>query len=55
VRGTAYGVLGAVNGAGDLLASVLVGLLWQYVGAPEAFTAAAGLMALGAVLLWRVR
>ena len=55
VRGTAYGVLGAVNGLGDLFASLLVGLLWQHVGAPAGFAAASGLMALGAVLLWRLR
>jgi MFS family permease len=55
VRGTAFGVLGAVNGTGDLLASLLVGLLWQSVSAPAGFAAAAGLMACGALLLWRVR
>ena len=28
LRGTAYGVLGAINGVGDLVASVVVGILW---------------------------
>jgi MFS family permease len=54
VRGTAYGVLGAVNGVGDLVASLLVGALWL-VAPPLGFGVAAGLMGLGAVLLQLVR
>ncbi len=53
-RGTAYGVMGAVNGVGDFLSSAVVGLLWSL--SPEAgFAYAAGAMFLGAVLLARVR
>ena len=33
-RGTAYGVMGTVNGVGDFLSSVVVGLLWSL--SPEA-------------------
>jgi len=53
-RGTAYGVLGCVNGVGDFASSLIVGLLiaWQ----PEvAFLYAAGWMLLGAAAMARVR
>jgi len=53
-RGTAYGVLGSVNGVGDFAASVVVGLLlvWQ----PEvAFVYAAMWMLLGAGAMALVR
>jgi MFS family permease len=53
-RGTAYGALGFVNGFGDFVASLVVGLLlmWQ----PEiAFLYAATWMALGAVAMARVK
>jgi MFS family permease len=55
-RGTVYGTLGAVNGAGDLMASAMVGTLWTTVSPVAAFAAAAALMATGAiaVLLARV-
>jgi hypothetical protein len=55
VRGTAYGVLGAVNGAGDLLSSLLVGALWQTAGPMAGFAYAAAVMAVGAWVMWRVR
>ena len=46
-RGTAYGVLGCVNGVGDFAASVVVGLLMTW--RPEAaFVYAAAWMFLGA-------
>jgi hypothetical protein len=40
-----------VNGTGDLVASLIVGLLMQYVSPILAFGVAAGLMALGTGLL----
>jgi MFS family permease len=52
-RGTAYGLLGCVNGIGDFAASVVVGalLMWQ----PEAaFVYAAAWMLLGALAMSRV-
>lgn len=53
-RGTAYGVLGCVNGIGDFAASLAVGLL--FVWKPEvAFLYAAGWMLLGALAMIRVR
>jgi MFS family permease len=36
-RGTGFGLLGAVNGAGDLVASALVGTLWTVVSPAAAF------------------
>jgi len=52
LRGTAFGMLGAVNGTGDWVSSTVVGLL--AVVAPAAgFVYAAVLMAAGAALLWR--
>jgi MFS family permease len=47
-RGTVYGTLGAVNGAGDLIASALTGTLWTVVSPVLAFGVAAMLMAVGA-------
>jgi MFS family permease len=54
-RGTAYGVLGTVNGVGDLVASVLVGTLWTMVSPVSAFAYAAILMGLGGIIIYRVR
>lgn len=50
-RGTAFGLLGSVNGVGDLVASALVGMLWTYVSPTAGFGAAGVLMACGAVLV----
>jgi MFS family permease len=47
-RGTAYGLMGVVNGIGDLIASALVGTLWTLVSPAAAFSAAALLMFAGA-------
>jgi len=55
VRGTAYGILGTVNGLGDFFSSWVVGLLWTYVSPVHAFGFAAGLMFVGAAALYRVR
>ncbi|MBY0526246.1 MAG: MFS transporter [Gemmataceae bacterium] len=55
VRGTAYGIMGMVNGLGDLVSSVAVGLLWDQVGFPAGFAFSAVLMFLGASVLFRVR
>ena len=48
-----YGVLGAANGVGDLISSVLVGVLWTAVSAPAAFLTAAVIMLCGTVLMAR--
>jgi hypothetical protein len=54
-RGIAYGVLGTVNGVGDLVASVIVGGLWTAVSPAMAFTYATVAMAAGTVVIARVR
>ncbi|HEX9083008.1 MAG TPA: MFS transporter [Holophagaceae bacterium] len=51
-RGFGYGLLGAVNGAGDLVSSLLVGALWT-VWPTLGFGYAALMMALGAGLMAR--
>jgi MFS family permease len=55
VRGTAFGILGSVNGVGDLVSSLVVGLLIQHVSISAGFLYAAALMILGSILLVRVR
>jgi MFS family permease len=52
-RGTAYGLMGSVNGVGDLIASALVGTLWTTVSPVAAFSAAAAIMFGGAALTAR--
>ena len=54
VRGTAFGVLGLVNGVGDLLSSLVVGALWL-ADPMLGFGYAALMMALGAALVARAR
>ena len=54
VRGTAYGVLGTVNGVGDLVSSALVGALWT-LHPMWGFGYAAALMVFGALVIQRVR
>ncbi len=53
VRGTAFGLLGSVNGVGDLVSSVLVGALWTGISPEIGFGYAAVAMALGALALAR--
>ncbi|HET8630803.1 MAG TPA: MFS transporter [Thermomicrobiales bacterium] len=53
VRGTAFGVLGSVNGVGDLVSSVAVGGLWTVVSPVAGFGYAAVAMGAGALLLAR--
>jgi len=55
IRGTAYGVMGTVNGVGDLVASVMVGTLWTAISPAVAFACAAGLMLLGGAVVYRFR
>lgn len=53
-RATSFGMLGTVNGVGDLVASAGVGALWTAVAPAPAFGTAAALMVLGAVALLTV-
>lgn len=52
VRGTGFGILAGVNGIGDLVSSIVVGLLWTHVSAEAAFGYAAVTSAIGSVLLF---
>lgn len=52
---TSYGALGTVNGAGKLISSSAVGILWTVASPVAAFGLAAVLMAAGTLVLLRVR
>jgi MFS family permease len=54
-HGMAFGTLAAVNAAGDLLSSLVVGFLWSSVSIRAAFSFAAVLFFLGAFLVLRLR
>jgi len=54
-RGVGMGVLGTVNGIGDLGASVIVGVVWTAVSPVAAFGYAAIVMLVGAFALLSVR
>jgi MFS family permease len=51
LRGRAYGLIGLVDGIGDLVSSVVVGTLWTVVSPAWGFGYAAALSALGALAL----
>jgi MFS family permease len=51
IAGTAYGVLGVVNGMGDFVSSLVVGLLWAAVGPVAGFVYAAVVGSAGAILM----
>jgi len=53
IAGTAYGVLGVVNGIGDFVSSVVVGLLWTSVGPGFGFGYAVVASLIGTVLMAR--
>jgi len=52
-HGMAFGVLATVNGIGDFVSSIVVGLLWTYLGTTIAFSYCAVLFVLGAILVTR--
>jgi len=54
-RGTGYGVLATVNGLGDFLSSVIVGLLWTAVAPAAGFVYSAVLFSAGAIMVYRLR
>jgi MFS family permease len=53
-RGTGYGALATVNSVGDLISSIVVGVLWTQVSAAAGFSYAAVLTLAGAIALWFV-
>jgi len=55
IRGSGFGVLAAVNGVGDLISSVVVGVLWSSVSANAGFIYAGLFGLLGAVLIYFYR
>jgi len=55
VRGTGYGVLATVNGLGDFLSSIIVGLLWTAFNPAVGFAYATVLFLAGAVVIYRAR
>lgn len=55
VQGTAFGVLSAVNGVGDLLSSLIVGTLWTWRGGWVGLAFGATLGFLGAAFLVALR
>jgi MFS family permease len=52
IRGSGFGVLAAVNGIGDLISSVVVGVLWSTVSANAGFIYAGFFALVGAVLIY---
>ena len=53
-HGMAFGVLATVNGIGDSLSSIIVGLLWTAAGTTVAFSYSAILFFAGAILMARL-
>ena len=53
-RGTAFGVMGTVNGVGDLVASVMLGSLWTALSPALAFAWSFVLMVVGGVTMYRM-
>jgi MFS family permease len=54
LAGTAYGMLGVVNGVGDFCSSLAVGLLWTVFGPEWGFGFAAVVGFSGMVLMWNL-
>ena len=53
-HGMGFGVLATVNGIGDFISSLMVGLLWTAFGIPVAFGYCAALFLLGAWMVLRI-
>jgi len=54
-HGMAFGLLATVNGIGDLISSIVVGLLWTAFGTSVAFAYSAALFILGSLLVLRTQ
>jgi len=52
-HGMAFGALATVNGVGDFVSSLTLGLLWTAFGTHIAFGYSAALFSIGAWLIWR--
>ena len=55
IRNTSYGVMGAVNGVGDLVSSIAVGVIWTIVSPAAGFALALAFMLIGTVAMARVK
>jgi len=55
LKGTGYGALATVNGIGDFVSSIVVGLLWVHISPAVGFLYAGILSILGAFIIWKVR
>ncbi|MDD5542698.1 MAG: MFS transporter [Acidobacteriia bacterium] len=55
VRASGYGVLATINGVGDFVSSVVVGLLWAHVSTGAGFLYSGILSIIGAFMIARVR
>ena len=54
-HGMAFGLLATVNGFGDFLSSIVVGVLWTALGTPIAFSYSLALSVAGAGLVLTIR
>jgi len=54
-HGIAFGTLAAVNGVGDFVSSIIVGILWTHVSPVAAFGYSTVLFTAGAWVVWRLR
>ncbi len=51
-HGMGFGVLATVNGVGDFLSSLIVGVLWSAIGPEAAFAYSSVLFVTGAAVIW---
>jgi MFS family permease len=54
-HGMGFGVLATVNGIGDFLSSLIVGILWTAFGTSVAFAYSTVLFIAGAWLIWQTK
>ncbi|PIW67713.1 MAG: MFS transporter [Candidatus Omnitrophica bacterium CG12_big_fil_rev_8_21_14_0_65_42_8] len=55
LKATGYGALATVNGIGDFVSSIIVGLLWAYVSPAAGFLYAGILSISGAFIIWKLK
>jgi MFS family permease len=55
LRGTGYGVLATINGLGDFISSIIVGLLWTTINPAAGFAYAVALSIIGSITIVRAR
>jgi MFS family permease len=55
LRGTGFGTMAVVNGAGDFVSSLTVGWLWATIGAGAGFGFSFVLMLTGSIVVWTMR